>query len=273
MLKFFLRRAAAAFGLGALLVGAPAAAGHRRRRVPRCGKSRMPTRRSTCSGRSTCFPRIINGVRRSSIKPSQGSQQLVVETIVDDKDPTKIMSAMSQPRVHRPSLAAARRAGAAGKARLRSTRRSRRAAFRPRRSTGWRPGPRPSSCSATSSRHGPQGRRGRRDGASPAISPPRASRSASSKPIVQQFGFFDTLPEKAQRALLEGAVDDSQAADDGIRGHARRPGRAATSTAIARTFDRDLSGSPELRAGADPAAATPIGASGSSSAWPSPARS
>ena len=88
------------------------------------------------------------------------SQQLVVETIVDDKDPTKIMAAMSSLPSRQPS--AARRARPPPSA-PRSPQRSRRAAFRRRRSTGWRPGPRPSSCSATSSRHGPQ-RRGRRRG-------------------------------------------------------------------------------------------------------------
>ena len=79
-----------------------------------------------------------------------GSQQLVVETIIDDKDPGKMMAALSslafspgQPplveRVPPPSAPC-------------SKRRLPKAAFRAPRSTAWKPGRRRSCCSATSIR-------------------------------------------------------------------------------------------------------------------------
>ena len=64
---------------------------------------------------------------------------------------------------------------------------------------------------------------------------------------AEQLGFFDTLPEDAQRALLEGSIDAPQAmhADfsEMLNGWAR-----GDVEAIAQTFNRDLAGSPALRA-------------------------
>lgn len=75
---------------------------------------------------------------------------------------------------------------------------------------------------------------------------------AQGKPIGQletnseQLGFFDQLPEAAQRALLEGAIsqekeakaDFSEMLDGWAKGDVEL---------IARTFNRDLADSPELR--------------------------
>lgn len=63
---------------------------------------------------------------------------------------------------------------------------------------------------------------------------------------AEQFGFFDTLPESAQRQLLEGAIDDpaSMKRDfDGMLAAWMRGDVAA----IAKTFNHDLSGSPDLQ--------------------------
>ena len=62
---------------------------------------------------------------------------------------------------------------------------------------------------------------------------------------LQQFSFFDTLPEKAQEALLAGAVDESKEADEEFSGMLKAWSNGDVK-AIARTFDRDLAGSPEL---------------------------
>lgn len=76
--------------------------------------------------------------------------------------------------------------------------------------------------------------------------------SQAGKPVSQletnaeQLGLFDTLPESAQRALLEGAVDSpgemrtqfTAMLDSWIRGDVE---------SIARTFNKDLAASPELR--------------------------
>ena len=74
---------------------------------------------------------------------------------------------------------------------------------------------------------------------------------ATGKPVGQletnaeQLGFFDTLPESAQRALLEGAVEtpqDMRRTFEGMLGSWMR----GDVEAIARTFNEDLAGSPEL---------------------------
>ena len=80
----------------------------------------------------------------------------------------------------------------------------------------------------------------------------RDSFGSESKPIGQletnaeQLGFFDKLPENAQRSLLEGAIENSSTAGpefaEMLRGWA-----TGDVEAIARTFNHDLAGSPELR--------------------------
>ena len=79
----------------------------------------------------------------------------------------------------------------------------------------------------------------------------RESFTKAGKPVGQletnaeQLGFFDQLPEKAQRALLEGSIEAPQAASaqfsEMLSGWA-----SGNVQAIARTFNRDLSDSPEL---------------------------
>ena len=75
---------------------------------------------------------------------------------------------------------------------------------------------------------------------------------AEGKPVgqletnTQQLGFFDQLPETAQRALLEGAISNEQEAryefSEMLRGWA-----SGDVEAIARTFNHDLADSPALR--------------------------
>ena len=62
----------------------------------------------------------------------------------------------------------------------------------------------------------------------------------------EQLSFFDGLPEDAQRALLEGAIDEpkSMKADFGQMLAAWSRGDV---DAIAKSFNRDLSGSPALK--------------------------
>lgn len=79
----------------------------------------------------------------------------------------------------------------------------------------------------------------------------RGSFASAGKPVGQletnseQLGFFDTLPEEAQRALLEGSIDAPREMrvqfnamiDSWLRGDV---------DAIARTFNEDLAASPAL---------------------------
>ena len=62
----------------------------------------------------------------------------------------------------------------------------------------------------------------------------------------EQLGFFDTLPESAQRALLEGALDAPAAMRSQFNEMLAAWARGDVA-AIGKTFNDDLSGSPELR--------------------------
>ena len=104
MLKSFLRRAAAALGLGALLVGTPVAG-----RVPHPAR---PALWEVSDADTTIYlfgtihllPEKFQWRTAKFDEAVQGSQQLVVETIVDDKDPTKIMSALASLAFNTPNL-------------------------------------------------------------------------------------------------------------------------------------------------------------------------
>jgi uncharacterized protein YbaP (TraB family) len=63
---------------------------------------------------------------------------------------------------------------------------------------------------------------------------------------VEQLGFFDTLPEKAQRQLLEGAITPSADMNKDFGGMLAAWSRGDVK-AIARTFNHDLAASPELK--------------------------
>jgi uncharacterized protein YbaP (TraB family) len=63
---------------------------------------------------------------------------------------------------------------------------------------------------------------------------------------MEQFSYFDRMPEKAQRALLEGSIEPLSSMDKEFGGMLASWSRGDV-TGIARTFNRDLSGSPEMR--------------------------
>ncbi len=80
----------------------------------------------------------------------------------------------------------------------------------------------------------------------------RETFGAAGKPVGQletnaeQLGFFDVLPESAQRALLEGAIEPAKTAtidfSEMLRGWA-----SGDVDTIARTFNHDLADTPALR--------------------------
>jgi len=63
---------------------------------------------------------------------------------------------------------------------------------------------------------------------------------------VQQLGFFDGLPEAAQRQLLDGAIDASDEMKKDFQGMLAAWSRGDVE-GIARTFNRDLAASPDLQ--------------------------
>jgi uncharacterized protein YbaP (TraB family) len=170
------------------------------------------------------------------------SQELVVETIVDDKDPTKLMSAMASlglarglppilerlPRAKRPALEAAiKKSGVPVQA-----------------YNGMKTWMAAFLLLANQFRE--LGLSGGVEGVL------RNDFLAHSKPIgeletnVEQLSFFDRLPEAAQRMLLEGAIEDGKSMKQEFGGMLDSWSRGDVA-GIAKTFDRDLSTSPELR--------------------------
>ncbi len=80
----------------------------------------------------------------------------------------------------------------------------------------------------------------------------RSSFTSQGKPVGQletnreQLSFFDALPEGAQRQLLEGAIDEPQNMAKDFHGMLSAWTRGDVDE-IAKTFNRDLSASPELK--------------------------
>lgn len=176
-------------------------------------------------------------------KAVSGSQQLVVETIIDEKNPTQLMSALTAlaftkglppidqrvPAKKRPALEAAiKKSGI----------------------------PRPmfdqletwaAAFMLLGNQFKDMGLKGK-EGVETVL---RNSFVSQGKPIgeletnVQQLGFFDTLPEHAQRALLEGAIENTNAMNKDFDVMLKAWARGDIAE-IARSFDRDLASSPEL---------------------------
>lgn len=63
---------------------------------------------------------------------------------------------------------------------------------------------------------------------------------------AQQFGYFDSLPEKAQRSLLEGAIEPQAGMDKEYDAMLASWSRGDVK-GIASTFNHDLAGSPDLK--------------------------
>jgi uncharacterized protein YbaP (TraB family) len=244
MLKSFFGRVAAALGLGALIISAPAAA-----RVP---ETAHPALWEVSDADTTIYlfgtihllPDDIRWRTAEFDKAVQGSQQLVVETIVDQKDPTKVMAAMASLAFNQPNLPPlVQRVSPAKRPALEAA--IKKSGFPPQafdRMESW---------AAAFILLGNQYREMHLKGDSGVEAVLRDSFTGEGKPIgeletnLEQFGFFDRLPAKAQQALLEGAIDDPKNADAEFSGMLSAWSKGDVQ-GIARTFDRDLAGSPEL---------------------------
>lgn len=244
MLKSIFRRAAAALGLGALLIGAPATA-----RAPQAGR---PALWQVSDADTTIYlfgtihllPDNFQWRTTKFNEAVASSQQLVIETIVDEKDPTKVMSAMASLAFNTPNLPPLidrvppdKRAALAASVK--------KSGFPPQafdRMETW---------AAAFILLGNQYRAMNLKGDEGVEAVLRNNFTTAGKPIgeletnVQQFSFFDALPEKAQVALLVGALDDSQTAHQEFTGMLKA-WSVGDVAGIGRTFDRDLAGSPEL---------------------------
>lgn len=241
MLKSLFRRVSAALGLAALLAGAPAAA--RQPARPALWEVSDPDTTIYLFGTIHLLPEHYEWETSKFDRAVEGSQQLMVETIVDDKDPTKLMSVLAGMGFARGLPPITQRVG-----------QEKRAALEAAIAKSGVPRPvfdQMKTWTAAFILLGDQFRGMGLKGGEGVESVLRRKFSSEGKPIGQletnaeQLGFFNTLPEKAQRALLEGALDSSKSADNEFAGMLDAWSRGDVK-AIAKTFDRDLGASPDL---------------------------
>jgi uncharacterized protein YbaP (TraB family) len=174
----------------------------------------------------------------------ENSQQLVVETIVDDKDPTKIMSAMNSLAFSPGLPPLSERVPLAKRADLATA--VKKSGFPPMaldRMETWA-----AAFILLGNQFREMGLKGG-EGVEAVLRNTFASEGKSIGELetnVEQLGFFDTLPEKAQRQLLEGAISRPQDMTKDFGGMLSAWARGDVK-GIARTFNHDLAASPELQ--------------------------
>ena len=170
------------------------------------------------------------------------SQELVVETIIDDKNPTKLMSAMASIGLATGLPPIAERVPPAKRAALKAAIKKSgvpEPAYNAMKT--WM-----AAFLLLSNQFRDLGLSGGVEGVL------RNDFIARNKPIgelesnLEQLSFFDRLPESAQRNLLEGALEEGTAVKREFGGMLDAWSRGDVN-GIARTFDHDLSGSPEMR--------------------------
>jgi len=170
------------------------------------------------------------------------SQELVVETIIDDKNPTKLMSAMASIGLAKGLPPIAERVPPVKRAALKAAIKKSgvpEPAYNAMKT--WM-----AAFLLLSNQFRDLGLSGGVEGVL------RNDFIARNKPIgelesnLEQLSFFDRLPESAQRNLLEGALEEDTAVKREFGGMLDAWSRGDVN-GIARTFDHDLSGSPEMR--------------------------
>jgi uncharacterized protein YbaP (TraB family) len=238
-----LRRVFGAFGMS-LLLATPAAA--------RTAPPAHPALWSIADGDTTVYlfgtihllPEKYRWRTPAFDRAVNGSQQLMVETIVDDKNPQKLMQALAS-LAFTPGLPPiAERVPPAKRAALDAAIKN---SGIPRKAFDGM-----ETWAAAFMLLGNQFKDMGLKGGEGVEAVLRTSFAGQGKPIgelesnVEQLGFFDTLPEKAQRALLEGAIDQPQSMNKEF-GQMLGAWSRGDVNAIARTFNHDLAASPELK--------------------------
>ena len=244
MLKTIFRRIAVALGLAGFIIGAPAAARPPQSARPALWQVSDPDTTIYLFGTIHLLPDNFQWRTPKIDEAVQRSQQLIVETIVDEKDPTKLMSAMASLAFNTPNLPPlAMRVPPEKRAALAEA--VKKSGFPPQaldRMETWA-----AAFILLGNQFRDMGLKGN-DGVESVL---RSSFTSEGKPIgeletnLQQLSFFDKLPESAQVALLEGALDQPEEATKDFGGMLQA-WSVGDVNGIARTFDRDLAASPDL---------------------------
>lgn len=244
IVKLILRRALAALGLAGLVLGSAASA-RTAQAHPALWEVSDADTTIYLFGTIHLLPANYQWRTAAFDRALDASQQLVVETIVDDKNPGKLMAAMASigfddklpplaQRISpekRPALAKAIAASGVPAA-----------AFD--RMKTW---------TAAFLLLGQQFKKIGLKGPDGVEAVLRNKFTSEGKPVgelesnVEQLGFFNMLPEAAQRALLEGAVDEQKGAMDSQFNAMLKAWGDGNVAAVAKTFDQDMAGSPDLK--------------------------
>ena len=172
-----------------------------------------------------------------------GSQELVVETIIDEKNPMQLMSVLAKLGMSPGLPPIAERVPPAKRAALAEA--IKKSGIPPAAFDGME------TWTAAFMLLGNQYRDLGLKSDEGVESVLRSSFTTQGKPIgeletnAEQLGFFDTLPEHAQRQLLEGAIESTGDTRKEFAGMLTSWTKGDVA-AIARSFNRDLAGSPEL---------------------------
>jgi hypothetical protein len=245
MVKFLLRRVAAALGLGALLVGAPVQAKAPSEVRPALWKVSDPDTTIYLFGTIHLLPENFQWQSPKFQQAVDGSQELLVETIVDPEHPQDFASAFAQlalsptplppilervPPTKRAALQAALAKIGQTPAQLGNVK-------------TWAVG-----FQLLSLQFAQLGLLGK-EGPETIL---RREFTAAHKPVDQletirdQLGIFDTLSEKAQREFLEGTIENP-ADMKKVFGSMLSAWASGDVNTVAKVFNSDFSGSPELR--------------------------
>jgi uncharacterized protein YbaP (TraB family) len=242
MLKSLLRRVGAALGLS-LLVGAVQA----QARAPQVAHPALwevsdPDTTIYLFGTIHLLPDNLQWRSPKIDEAVSSAQELVVETIIDEKNPAKLMQAMASlgfasglpplaervPAAKRPALAAA----------------IKKSGFPPQaldRMKTWT-----AAFILLGNKFRELGLSGGVEGVLKNSFTSQGKKIGELESNLEQLQFFDRLPEAAQRSLLEGAIEGNDAMDADFGGMLKA-WRSGDVQGIARTFDRDLSSSPALQ--------------------------
>jgi uncharacterized protein len=244
MLRTFLRRACAALGLSLALLAAPAPAKTVQPAKPALWQVSDADTTIYLFGTIHLLPDKYQWRTAKFDQAIEGSQQLVVETIVDNKNPQKLMAALASLAFNTPNLPPlAQRVPPAKRAALVAA--IKKSGFPPQaldKMETWA-----AAITLLGNQFKDMGLKGE-EGVETVL---RNAFTSEGKPIgelesnVEQLGFFDTLPEKAQRDLLEGAISQPQDMTKDFNAMLAAWSRGDVK-AIARTFNHDLAASPEL---------------------------
>ena len=240
-LKSLLRRAFAVIGIPLLLGAAPAEARTLSVAHPALWEVSDPDTTIYLFGTIHLLPNDLQWRTAKLDEAMASSQELVVETIVDEKDPTKLMSAMASlglakglppimQRVsppERPKLEAAIKKSGVPELAYNGMK-------------TWM-----AAFLLLGNQFKALGLSGGAEGVLKNVFTSEGKPIGELESNVQQLSFFDRLPEPAQRALLEGAIEDQKATDTEFTGMLDAWSRGDVK-GIAQTFDRELSESPAL---------------------------